>query len=217
MVARAKSGTPLGTALVLMLLGLAVTTAGAWQLRLLDRTHQSIEMQYPASPRVLQAWILTLDRTAPESVDRLADRLLTMTLPQRRNVVLAMATREFFADLDVSGAGQRQLREMALNAVLSAVSRAPVQGELWFLAGRLHSQLFGPDARAQQYLHRSYLYAPREVDLVLARLEAMSLAWLLLTDESRNIVRQDMSLVEQAYPRRAEELRTYLVNAGAEL
>jgi len=55
------------------------------------------------------------------------------------------------------------------------------------------------------------------VDLVLERLQMMSLAWPLLDARLKDIVRHDVRIVDHAYPKRAAELRQYLLRAGAEL
>jgi len=98
-----------------------------------------------------------------------------------------------------------------------ALAKAPAIGEFWFLAAKLRNGLFGFDATAQRYLELSFTYAPKEVDLVLERLQMMSLAWPLLSARLRDIVRHDVRLVDQTYPNRAAELREYLNRAGAKL
>ena len=200
-----------------MLAGLAVLGGGLWQLRLVERTHPATDLLYPASSRLLQAWIRTLDRTDPDSTRRLAERLLVMTLPQRRDAVIAMGSRGFFTAFEPSATGQRKLQQLALAAVLDALSRAPALGDLWYLAGRLRSQLDGLDRAAGHYFELSYLHAPREVDLVLARLQAMGPGWKLLDDRARDIVRRDFAVASAAYPANAEELRTFLERSGAQL
>ena len=217
MAARASRGPQAGAAAVLVLAGLALLGAGMWQLRLLERTHQPTDLLYPASPRVLQAWIRTLDPTDPHSVTRLADRLLVMTLPQRRDAVMALADRTFLARPGAAATAQRELQQLALAGVLDALSRAPAPGELWYLAGRLRSQLQGLDATAGRYFELSYLNAPRELDIVLARLQAMGQGWKLLDDRGREIVRRDLAVASEAYPASADELRAFLRRAGAEL
>lgn len=217
MAAQSSRGLQVPAAIGLLLLGAIVAAGGASQFRILERTHQLDEILFSTSPRTLQAWMKTLNWSDPDSANLLAKRFLAMTLPQRRDAVIAMAGRAFFAALDKGPAGQRDLQKMVLQGVLAALRQAPVLGDLWFLAGRLHSQLYGIDTTAQRYLELSYLYAPREVDLVLARLEAMGLAWALLSETSRDIVRQDMTVASKAYPGRADELRSFLQRSGAKL
>ncbi len=213
-----RTGAAPWPAFLCMLIGSLVLAGGAvWQLDRLARAHQPEEVLYSVSPRTLQAWINSIDADEQASATRLADRLLLMTLPQRRDAVLAMSRQQFFSALSPTFNGQRRLQAFALTATRQALSRAPAPGDLWFLAGRLHSQIYGVDTTAQRYIELSYLYAPREVDIVLARLDAMALAWPLLAEPTREIVRRDMAVVEQAYPTRADELKTFLANAGAQL
>jgi len=203
------------SALGLLLIAVIVAGGGGWQLARLERTHLKEEILYPVTPRSLQAWLKTLDINDPASADRLADRILLMSLPQRRDVVISMSGAAFFAQLNPKFTQQRTFRTVALKAVLSALAKAPLLGDLWFLAANLRGQLFGIDPDVQQYLGLSFIYAPKEVDLVLARLQMMGLAWPLLSEASRNIVRDDLNIIAEAYPDRVQELRQYLKSAGA--
>ncbi len=217
MAAPASRGSQAGAAAALLLAGLVVLGAGTAQLRLLERTHQPTDLLHAASPRLLQAWIRTLDPADPDSATRLADRLLVMTLPQRRDAVTAMADLNFLARPGAAATEQRQIQHLVLAGVLDALSRAPAPGELWYLAGRLRSQLHGLDAIAGRYFELSYLNAPRELDIVLARLRTMGAGWKLLDDRARDIVRRDLAVASEAYPASANELRAFLQRAGADL
>jgi len=202
---------------LLLSLGICLTSLGGYQLFRLDDTHQRNEILYSVSPRTLQAWLTTLDHENPGNAARLANRLVNMTLPQRRDVVLAVAQPEFFEPIAKSFADRRSLKMLLLQAVHMALAKAPALGEFWFLSARLRGDLFGVDFTTQRYLELSFTYSPKEVDLVLERLEMMSLAWPLLSDGLRDIVRHDVRVVDQAYPDRAGELRQYLQRAGANL
>ncbi len=205
------------SALGLFLIAVLVAGGGAWQLARLERTHLTEEVLYPVTPRSLQVWLKTLDLDDPATADLLADRIGLMSLPQRRDAVIAMSGSSFFAELEPKFTQQRTLRTVALKAVLSALAEAPLLGDLWFLAAHLRGQLFGVDPEVQQYLGLSFIYAPKEVDMVLARLQMMSLAWPLLSEASHNIVRNDLTIIAEAYPGRVQELRQYLKSAGAEM
>jgi hypothetical protein len=212
----ARGVSPFTTGLLLSL-GLFLTGLGGYQLFRLNDTHLRNEALYSVSPATLQVWLATLDLANPESATRLADRFVSMTLPQRRDAVLAIAQPKFFEEMGLSFAGQRSLQILMLKAMSLALAKAPAIGEFWFLAAKLRNGLFGFDATAQRYLELSFTYAPKEVDLVLERLQMMSLAWPLLSARLRDIVRHDVRLVDQTYPNRAAELREYLNRAGAKL
>lgn len=209
-------GRPIGV-LGLLTIAAIVAGGGAWQFNRLDQTHLKEEILYPVTPKSLQIWMKTLEISDQASADLLADRILLMSLPQRRDAVIGMSGTTFFAELNPKFVEQQNLKVLVLKAVLSALSRAPALGDLWFLAGKLHGQLYGVDPKAQKYLQLSFAYAPKEVDLVLARLEMMSLAWPLLSPDSKNIVRDDLEVIGEAYPDQEQELRQYLNSVGAKL
>jgi hypothetical protein len=219
MAARSKraGGRPWPAVAVMIFFGSITFAGGLWQLQRLKATHQADEVLYSVSPRILQAWLKSIDPVAQDSPGRLADRFLLMTLPQRRDAIIAMANVDFYSKISKEFDEQQTLKRLVLRATLKTLAQAPALGELWFLAGRLHSQLYGSDSTAQKFFAQSYQYAPREVDIVLARLEAMGLAWPLLSNTSRDIIRRDFAVVQSAYPNRAEELKSYLAKAGAQL
>lgn len=208
--------SPLAMALLLSL-GVCLTGLGGYQLFRLNDTHLRNEVLYSVSPGTLQVWLATLDPADSEDAARLADRFVSMTLPQRRDAVLAIVQTEFFEAMGLDFAGRRSLQMLILQALGLTLAKAPALGEFWFLSAKLRNDLFGLDAAAQRYLELSFAYAPKEVDLVLERLQMMSLAWPLLNGRVKDIVRHDVRIVDQAYPDRAAELREYLLRAGAKL
>ncbi len=207
--------SPLAVGLLLSL-GVGITGLGSYQLFRLSETHLHNEVLYSVSPGTLQVWLLTLDPANPEDASKLADRLVDMTLPQRRDAVLAIARLEFFEAMGLDFASRRRMQMLMLQALGLALAKAPALGELWLLSAKLRNNLFGLDTTAQHHLELSFTYAPKEVDLVLERLQMTSLAWPLLNDRVKDIVGHDVQIVDQAYPDRAAELRAYLRKAGAQ-
>lgn len=201
---------------ILLSMGVCVAGLGGYQLFRLSDTHLRNEVLYSVSPTTLQVWLTTLDPANPEDASRLADRFVGMTLPQRRDAVLAIARPEFFETMGLDFAGRRSLQTLMLQALGLALARAPALGELWFLSAKLRNNLFGLDVTAQHHLELSFAYAPKEVDLVLERLQMTSLAWPLLNARLRDIVGHDVRIVDKVYPDRAAELRAYLGKAGAQ-
>lgn len=201
----------------LLFLCVCLTGLGGYQLFRLDNTHQRNEVLYSVSPVTLKAWLATLDQADFQNARRLADRLIGMTLPQRRDTVLAVARTDYFETMGIDFAAQRRLQMMMLEALRQALAMAPALGDLWFLAASLHRRLFGFDETVQRYLELSFTYSPKEVDVVLERLRMTSLAWPLLNDRLKEIVGRDIHIVDQVYPDRAGELRQFFQRAGANL
>jgi hypothetical protein len=195
----------------------SVTALGGYQFFRLNNTHLHEEALYSVSPGTLQVWLMTLNPADPEDAARLANRFVGMTLPQRRDAVLAIAQPAYFEAMGLNFTERRSLQMLMLQASELALAKAPALGEFWFLSAKLRTGLYGFDTTTQRYLELSYTYSPKEVDLVLERLQMMSLAWPLLDARLKNIVRHDVRIVDQAYPKRATELRQYLLRAGAKL
>ena len=211
-----RGGSPFAMGLLLFL-GVSVTALGGYQFLRLNNTHLHNEVLYSVSPGTLQVWLMTLNPADPEDAARLANRFVGMTLPQRRDAVLAIAQPAYFEAMGLNFAERRSLQMLMLQASELALAKAPALGEFWFLSAKLRTGLYGFDTTAQHYLELSYTYSPKEVDLVLERLQMMSLAWPLLDARLKDIVRHDVRIVDQAYPKRAAELRQYLLRAGAKL
>lgn len=201
----------------LLLMGVCLTGVGTYQLVRLNDTHLRNEVMYSVSPGILQVWLMTLDPADPEDAARLADRFVGMTLPQRRDAVLAISQPTFFEAMGLNFAERRKLQVLLLQGVGLALAKAPALGELWLLSAKLRNGLFGFDATVQHHIELSFAYTPKEVDLVLERLQITSLAWPLLNARVKDITRHDVGIVDQIYPDRAAELREYLLKAGAKL
>jgi hypothetical protein len=204
-------------AILLMSLGLVVMTMGGWQLSRLDRTHVRAEALYRVSPQTLLLWLSSLDIRSPDTVERIAERLLLMSLPQRREAVLALTEKEIWKPLAGNPRDLRNWHMVMLQATEGAVAKAPTAGELWFLAGVLKGRLAGFGAVSQRYLALSATYAPREIELVIARLIVLAPAWPLLDNRLKDIVRRDLVLAEIADAGRAKAIRQVLERAGAQL
>ena len=202
---------------LLFCLGVSTTALGGYQLFRLNNTHLHNEVLYSVSRGTLQVWLITLNPADPDDAARLADRFVGMTLPQRRDAVLAIAQPAYFEAMGLNFAERRSLQMLMLQASELALAKAPALGEFWFLSAKLRTGLYGFDTTVQRHLELSYTYSPKEVDLVLERLQMMSLAWPLLGTRLKNIVRHDVKIVDLAYPKRAAELRQYLLRAGAKL
>ena len=210
------AGGARAAAVILGVVAAGVAGAGLAGFFALQRTHLTDEIAYSVSPLTFRAWLAARDpaATAPELV---AERLLLLTLPQRRDLVLVMSGRRFWTDLAAEPARRRAFEQLTLEGARTALARAPMLADLWFLAGRLHSRLGGLDPTAQRYLALSATYAPYDLDLALARLEVTAVAWALLDEPLRAAVRRDFHVVATAFPQRTGDLRGQLERAGARL
>ena len=148
-VARGVSPLAMG---LLLCLGVCVTGLGSYQVVRLNDTHLRNEVLYSVSPGTLQVWLATLDPADPENAARLADRFVSMTLPQRRDAVLAMAQPGYFEAMGLSFAERRSVQMLMLQALGLVLAKAPALGEFWFLSAKLRNEVFGFDATAQHHL-----------------------------------------------------------------
>jgi len=217
MAARARRPAGIAGPALMMVTGLLVLGLGLVQLQRLERTHLPQELLYPVSDQTLLLWLRTQNPGAPETVALIRDRLLDLTLEQRREAVAALAGNRFWAALDPEPQMQRSWQEVALAATEQAVAKAPTAGDLWLLAGVLRTRLAGLDRVAQGYVELSATYAPREMDLVITRLTLLGVAWPLLGEALQDVVQQDLAVAEVAYPDRARQFRAFLEQAGANL
>lgn len=190
---------------------------GGWHLLRLERTYLPEEVLYRGSPDTLVLWLASLDVEDADTADRLRDRLLSMPLPVRRDAVLALAGNDSWTRFVRNPQDLRRWQRVVLEASKRAAARAPAAGDLWFLAGVLNGRLQGYGQTTQGYLALSATYAPRELELVGARLVVLATAWPLLEDRLKETVRRDLAVAETGAPQRAEALRDVLKRAGANL
>ena len=200
-----------------MLLGALVAGLGGWHLVVLERSYLRNEVLYRGSPDTLLLWLTSLDLQAPDTADRITGRLLLMPLPQRRIAVLALAGNDIWTKLAPKPQDQRGWQRVSLKATQDALARAPMAGDLWLLAGVLDGRLSGYGQSSQRSLVLSASYAPRELELVGARLAVLATAWPLLDEELKDVVRRDLAVAELAAPDRARVIRELLQRAGAQL
>jgi hypothetical protein len=190
---------------------------GGWHLLRLERSYLPEEILYRGSADTLVLWLASLDVEDAETTARLCDRLLSMPLPLRRDAVLALAGDETWTRFVRNPQDVRSWQRVVLDATKRAAARTPAAGDLWFLAGVLNGRLQGYGRMTQDYLSLSAIYAPREVELVSARLTVLATAWPLLEDTLKETVRRDLAVAEIATPQRAEALKDVLKRSGANL
>jgi hypothetical protein len=81
----------------------------------------------------------------------------------------------------------------------------------------LNGRLQGYGQTTQDYLALSATYAPRELELVGARLAVLATAWPLLEESLKDTVRRDLAVAETAAPQRVQALKELLKRQGADL
>jgi hypothetical protein len=215
MVARHRRRQP--GALFLGLFGCLLVMLGSWHLLRLERTYLPEEILYRASPDTLVLWMASLDVEDAQTAERLSNRFLSMPLPARRDGVLALADNEAWSKFVRKPQDLRSWQRVVLAAANQSVAKAPAAGDLWFLAGVLIGRLEGYGENAQSYLALSATYAPRELELVNARLVVLATAWPLLNERLKVIVQRDLAVMDAAAPQRAQAVKEVLSRSGVTL
>ena len=205
---------------VLSFSGLGLLLLSLWQLSILQNTYRFDDIWYSQSPVTLQAWMRQQqisDLPAPDRIERLADRLLVTPLAQRRILLLSMARPQFWTELTPHPVVRTTMRDETVLALEKAVSKAPLAGDLWYLAAKLKSDQGGFDAQAARYIELSQIYAPKATEIALARVYLLSLNWNRLGAAARVDMNRDVEVVLAANPRQADKLREDLIRLGIDL
>lgn len=207
--------------MVLATLALSCAGLGAYQMHNLSRGFELHEIQRPADLQSFRSFLAGLDTSTPlsneDSVSRLAIRLLNLPLPQRRRSLQAMSQASFWSGLSADFRRWSQLQAIGLLAVEKAVLEMPVAGDMWLAVARLRVNVSGFDARAAEALRLSYVYAPREADLAIGRLDLAVSNNSLFDDLLRQKAGEDLAMLKETFPAKAEELVKRLADAGFRL
>jgi hypothetical protein len=193
---------------------------GGWQLLRLSTAYTADDLTYNQTPKAMQAWLAGLYRqtgTSDERVEKISRRLILMSMPLRRQTVLSMARPEFWTEL-TSDFRQRVVMQQDMAAAIAlALSRAPTNGELWFLSAKLDIDQQGVSDEALKRLGLSAVYAPKAGELALARLLVLQRNWKFLDDEARQVMTRDFSVVAAANPEKADAIAKELAATGLDM
>ena len=208
----------LAASVCLLLGGAGLATAGTLHLLSLERSFARTDFVFGVSARSTQVWIRELaeDTSLDDAqlTSRLAERLSNLTIEQRREITLAMAEGPFWATAIPDFLQRGRWLSLANDAVLKAVARAPMQGELWYLAARLRVMTSGCDAACERYLALSQTYTPKEMKFAAARLEVAARQGSALSPALREVAQRDYQFVLEAFPDLADDLSRALAAGG---
>lgn len=205
-------------AVVVAAFGLVSCLLGGLHMANLQSGFQGREIASVSSPRLTQIFLTNLDISTPEeleeSTNRLATRIANLTLPQRRRLMQAMAQPRFWTALSNDIRNWTRLQALALEAVERAAAEIPSAGDLWLAVARMRVNVTGFDDVSRKALDLSYAYAPKEIDLAIGRLDVAAQNISFYDDEMKRKVVQDLDLLRETFPARAEELVARLRQAG---
>jgi hypothetical protein len=219
MAARASQrASRVAAAGVVAAFGLVSCLLGGLHLANLQSGFQGSEIAHVSSPRLTQVFLTSLDMSTPEAVEdstnRFATRIANLTLPQRRRLMQAMAQPQFWTQLSKDIRVWTQLQSMALQGVERAALELPAAGDLWLAVARMRVNVSGFDDVSRRALELSHAYSPKEIDLAIGRLDIAAQNVSFYDDGMKLKVMQDLDLLRQTFPARAEELVARLRQAG---
>jgi len=207
-----------GFAILFLILGLFLTIFGADRVGFLSRSYQIEDAFRSENPVHFSSWLQNQIADDPESGDEairsVGDRLLLMTMPARRNLVLIAMRNEFWHRPEITEKKRNTLIEHLLNGTLDALRQAPTQSDLWLLAAKLHTRLFGFDANAAKYLSESQLFGPNESDLAAERVAFATVVWPLMEQDTRELLLRDLRVLEISFPKKIETIKDELSRLG---
>ena len=194
----------------LLLGGAGLTAAGVSKLASLHQSFGEADFIYGVTDATTQLWVRELADQAgtgiEESARRIALRLSNLPVAQRHSAALAMGQAPFWTEAMPDFLQRTRMMAAAQQAVVSHVSRAPMQGDMWYLAAQLRAMTAGFDETAERFLVMSQIYAPKEVKLAAARLELAAKQGKALSDRFRDVARKDYQVVLAAYPDLAQAM-----------
>lgn len=210
-MARSKLRPDLLVAATCLLLGGAgLTAAGVTRLASLHQSFGEADFIYGVTDATTQLWVRELGNDAGADTDeaarRIALRLSSLPVAQRHSTALALGQAPFWTEAIPDFVQRTRMMAAAEEAVVAHVSRAPMQGDMWYLAAQLRAMTAGFDETAERYLVMSQIYAPKEVKLAAARLELAVRQGKRLSDRFREVARQDYEVVLAAYPDLAQSM-----------
>ncbi len=183
-------------AFLFLTVGAAVLAAGLFQLDRLARAYRDRDLFLVETPESFRAWLVQGDSKSPEVI---AQRLLFMGLPMRRQLVFRLIGPGFWRD-DGGGRALRAARAPLQQGIAIALSQAPAAGDLYLALAWLEAQRHGLNLRVRLALRASQVFMPREFDLALRRAALLAPAAPVLPDAERAILAQDIEVVRALRP-----------------
>ncbi len=210
--------------------GLSAFLAGVTMMTSLSSSFRTAEIFYQNPVAGFSAWLLAL----PEPVDAadisgsadiggadagpdegraraIAGRLLLLPVSPRRAILSAMMNDPFWSGLARSEADRRRFIAVSSLGLDEALRRAPLSGAMWLAAAKLRTLQDGFDAKAETYLRRSYVLAPKEAGVAADRLAFTGSIRPLLRDDFDAEFERDSQIVCQTALSRHRALSRFLV------
>jgi len=198
--------------------GVLALFAGLKMMTSLSSAYRTADIFYQQPVAGFAAWLLA----SPEPVDvaadtdpddgqarAIADRLLLLPVSPRRAILSAMTNDAFWSGLARSQAERRRLIAVSSRGLDEALSRAPLSGAMWLAAAKLRTLQDGFDARAETYLRRSYVLAPKEAQVAADRLAFTASIRPLLRGDIDADFSRDIRIVCQTAPGRNRALSRF--------
>lgn len=209
-------------ALLLIVLGVTTGWLGANRLSSLSASYRHIDLFLTETPESFQAWLREVMRedladeglSEPSAATRIAGRLLITGIDKRRAIAVAMLQNDFWQPLAREGETPREARSATLAGVLDALHQAPMAADLYLAAAALDISLSGFTEQTQSLLQASQSFGPHELPLVMARLDLAPRIWDFMDDTHRSLFAEDLAVVRQVAPDRADRIEAALATAG---
>ncbi len=192
-------------------IGLSAFLAGVVMMTSLSSSFRAADLFYQQPVAGFAAWLAALPEPVDVAADTgpddglaraIADRLLLLPVSPRRAILSAMMDDAFWSGLAQSEADRRGFIALSSRALDHALSRAPLSGAMWLAAAKLRTLQDGFDARAEIYLRRSYVLAPKEAGVAADRLAFTGSIRPLLREDFDADFARDSRIVCQTAARR---------------
>lgn len=218
-MARARSlFNQYATAAALIGAGAALLATGSWHLMSLNASFSRSDFVYGVSQGTTQLWLrelATQDGLDDEALtERIYQRFSNLTLPQRRTTVLAMGQHPFWVQAIPDFVARTRMIAASGKAAEKFAARAPLAGDVWYLAAQLRVMASGLDAAGERFVELSQVYAPKEVKIAAARLELAAKQGGTISARLRDVARRDYVIVLEAFPDQAKSLADALRAGG---
>jgi hypothetical protein len=187
-------------AIVLVLFGLVVSSAGLQLLQHLSHIYRTVDLAYRQSEQTFYDWLAPAVKKHGLQSDLLAmlisQRLLTMPIIDRRDAINSMMIDAFWDELAPRGIDRKPIFALMDESIRIALAANPLSGELWLFAAWLRTNMLGFDNTVAEFLVLSQHFTPRESALVLQRLDFVTQLEKPQTPPVWAAIMADLSVVE---------------------
>lgn len=205
-------------ALFLVMAGLLTFGLGLSGVVKLGSAYRQADLALTQSGESFRAWLAEASAEVPQRdgvlAQRISARLSAIPMDRRRGLALALMRPDFWQPLAASGQDLLVMKGAVRDGILKTLAGNPMAGDLWLAAASLEATLSGFGTRGREMLRASHVFAPREMPMVIGRLDFAPLVWPLLKPEDRALLKADLDMVRQAQPQRAAAIEQALAKEG---